>query len=762
MRRRAHNDESGDMPSPPQSPEAANAVGEALPVASSRDTHNQATRPKRRASVGLENPSPAKKVRRRSVNVNNSWLTNYGLTCTTRDAQCGKILTVSCRFCYTFGREALSNRTKYNKPIAVAKHWSKGRGGFRTDNFTAHFQSQHAQKYEEFEKLSIGEKENFFSVNVPFAETLRAHFSPVANELVTKVRRSIVVDILQEMLLEDQSYKLDSVFKESDDSELFDVTIKDNQNFEIVIGQVMLGGSFRFVQRSIARMKSQGTLAYIGSISEADIAKYVQSLSAISLQYISSIINSSLVWGYSVAFDAGSNHGDSYLDVRARFFNGVKILNVHILAIPLRARHTGENMALAVARLFESLLGNDWTNKLVGLSSDGAASMVGRISGAVTRLESMVSHSLYRVWCGAHQLDLAVQDAFSTHLKTSFQDPLHSLIGYLRRQTNLKQQMGTVCPTVATTRWLSIGEVCKWIITNRHKIQEYLDEKSPEIAPGNSWWLLLYAINSVMREVNLCFRYIQGRDTLIQQQTSRFQDVLTHLRDNVCIEVLGTSMDILLAATESDVIAQKDSLVAKRSALVSFIEQLGSYPTKLLDEMTLDDQNEVMNCFSIFILNMYANISNLVVMRDSTNAPSNRTAPPVLPVELCKLCPREFYALLEAKKAVLLHSIAEHTLEQLEEQFLRLRRMDLPEACKKNDFCGAWKPLGSSFELLKRFCGALASVFPTTATVESDFSLINIECDDQRRSLSQLSLAGILHSKQWDEVKRHRSIQETL
>ena len=92
------------------------------------------------------------------------------------------------------------------------------------------------------------------------------------------------------------------------------------------------------------------------------------------------------MWGYSVEFDAGSNHGDSYVDVIVRFFNGEKIQNVHVIAIPLRVRHTGENMALSVARLLEEMLGVDWTEKLVGISSDGAALMVGRISGTVTRL----------------------------------------------------------------------------------------------------------------------------------------------------------------------------------------------------------------------------------------------------------------------------------------------------------------------------------------------------------------------------------------
>ena len=67
-----------------------------------------------------------------------------------------------------------------------------------------------------------------------------------------------------------------------------------------------------------------------------------------------------------------------------------------------------------------------------------------------------------------------------------------------------------------------------------------------------------------------------------------------------------------------------------------------------------------------------------------------------------------------------------------------------------SSFVEAWAPFDDNqFALLKRFFGGLASVFPGTATVESDFSLINWEKDDYRASLTDFSLERILHSKQY-------------
>ncbi|KAI2502209.1 hypothetical protein MHU86_12261 [Fragilaria crotonensis] len=62
-------------------------------------------------------------------------------------------------------------------------------------------------------------------------------------------------------------------------------------------------------------------------------------------------------------------------------------------------------------------------------------------------------------------------------------------------------------------------------------------------------------------------------------------------------------------------------------------------------------------------------------------------------------------------------------------------------------FC---RGLGSIQTILKQFFGGLANVFP--GTVESDFSLINWEKDDYRTILTDLSLEGILHCKQYFEL----------
>ena len=53
------------------------------------------------------------------------------------------------------------------------------------------------------------------------------------------------------------------------------------------------------------------------------------------------------------------------------------------------------------------------------------------------------------------------------------------------------------------------------------------------------------------------------------------------------------------------------------------------------------------------------------------------------------------------------------------------------------------------FKHLKLFCGGLATAFPGTSTVESDFSVVKWEKDDCRIALTDFVLKGILHAKQF-------------
>ena len=68
----------------------------------------------------------------------------------------------------------------------------------------------------------------------------------------------------------------------------------------------------------------------------------------------------------------------------------------------------------------------------------------------------------------------------------------------------------------------------------------------------------------------------------------------------------------------------------------------------------------------------------------------------------------------------------------------------------KTFFNDAWDSVNTRFVTLRQFCGGLASMFPNTTSVESDFSMVKWEKDAHHTGLTSLSLEGVMHSKQLD------------
>jgi hypothetical protein len=120
------------------------------------------------------------------------------------------------------------------------------------------------------------------------------------------------------------------------------------------------------------------------------------------------------------------------LDLRIRIPMNGNIHNFHMLAVLMFAQHSGEEMFKLLSDSL-SALDPDWKMKIVGITTDGAASMTGVRKGIVSRIQAVATKGLIRVWCSAHQLDLALKKALGCLLE-AFLTTLTTMIAYLRRQ----------------------------------------------------------------------------------------------------------------------------------------------------------------------------------------------------------------------------------------------------------------------------------------------------------------------------------------
>lgn len=273
-------------------------------------------------------------------------------------------------------------------------------------------------------------------------------------------------------------------------------------------------------------------LGVLLDLMENMVSQYIQALVDVNLQQFSQLLCDKNRWAYPIAFDAATNHGNSYIDVRVSLCVSGKVHNLHVLAISFHDSHNGEAMFSVIQYMLQALIGDNWCKRLISAATDGAASMVGKYQGAVTRFRSGASGGFYRIWFAAHQLDIVIQDVVSCPLWDLFYAILIRILEFLRQQTNLKNAMRTICPLVASTRWLLLGIVLSWLSKHKCTVPQYIRTitTSPVAFSRRRWWVLLSGVSTFMQCVDVCFQSMQGKDTLFCEQNDHLVTLVEDVR----------------------------------------------------------------------------------------------------------------------------------------------------------------------------------------------------------------------------------------
>jgi hypothetical protein len=175
--------------------------------------------------------------------------------------------------------------------------------------------------------------------------------------------------------------------------------------------------------------------------------------------------------------------------------------------------------------------------------------------------------------------------------------------------------------------------------------------------------------------------------------------------------------------------------------------------------------DRIISTVANFSLEIVVGVSKIVVERNSSNN-ANDALPPVRPLDLWSMDARLFTASLQQQRQRLRQRFNEEEIERIDEQFRNLKiavreesglaRILEKEHARSNlsTFENSWNPLiGREFDDLRNYCGGIASVMPGTASVESDFSIINWTKDPSSQRLTDFSLEAILHCKQFGRLR---------
>jgi hypothetical protein len=561
-------------------------------------------------------------------------------------------------------------------------------------------------------------------------------------------------------------------FVHNEEDKVYVIEVKSVLKLNMITNFVAVGLSFRQASNIYRSVKEDTGMGVMGSITDVEVAQHCRMVCAINLQYLKEVLKN--IWAFAIAIDAGNNAGTAYLDLRMRCFFQGGLHNFHILAIPMRERHTGEYQYDLVDEALNVLAPN-WRHQLIGITTDGASAMTGCVQGTCTRLSNECVGNIFRIWCGAHQLDLVVKKAFNELMNEHFVNTLTGVTGHLRRQQNLIQDMRSTCPTYATTRWISMGKVLKWLKDNRLRLLYHFAEKKRACEPPTEWWVVVIAIQAMVERIEKTFTAMQGLKTLVCEQR-QLLTVLEHDLKARC-NIQGPMTDeeteaFSLALTNDPSLGfQKGNYLVKKQEVVDSLDEVGGFVLLSMDALQAsgDDRdmatrNNIVTTIANFSLQIVVGISKVCAERDNQNN-STQQLPPVLPLDLCSLLPRDFICCLEQQRIRLKQMFSDLEVEKIDIQFQNLRlafreRSEFHQLIQNSQagsvvqtFEQCWTPLRGEFHDLQRFCGAIASVMPGTSSVESDFSLINWTKDPFSQSLTDFSLESILHCKQYQKLR---------
>ena len=308
----------------------------------------------------------------------------------------------------------------------------------------------------------------------------------------------------------------------------------------------------------------------------------------------------------------------------------------------------------------------------------------------------------------------------------------------------------------------------KWLLDKRIQIVNYSDSLSEPFdnLPPDWWWVVVAGIHAVTEYVNPTFVKLQGRTLLVSQQTA----ILVKLGEDLSIHTgiegpFNTPTDIQQAIELADGrISTYKRWTISHAKVIEFLNDQGMYIRHTLDSLSDEWHEKVVTAIGTLLVTIVEQIFDIQAERNSKNHPAE-DLPPVLPHELVKMRTAHFgKTIVERHLSQLRESWDEETIGKIEDQHRQLclayRQEDALKSALNQcealsskglmSFEASWAIVQGRFDILRDFCGGIATVPANTATVESDFSVLGWEKDEYRKCLSDLALEGIMQSKQFE------------
>ncbi|BBM99397.1 hypothetical protein MPTK1_1g21000 [Marchantia polymorpha subsp. ruderalis] len=616
----------------------------------------------------------------------------YALKITERHAQTKAVIGVSSLLCITFGMES-------GDVGDIVKTWTVPH--FRVDLYVKHHSSGHPIKWAEYKAATDANKKKFFDNVVPYVNTIFSHFGNAAEKATILVEVAIVDVIIADMFFNSKDHggitqqRALSLFKKpsgeiAPGKAVYEVVLKNKLQFDLVADHLASGLSFRQVVSVMHHTKARIGIRRLGCLSDTDVSNCARVLVACNLQVLRNLLALESNWAISLAVDASTHLEHSYFDVSIHMHHSGVLYNLHILTLPIHNHHLAIVLSGMVIKMIDVLC-TRWRSILLGIGSDGANVMTWRIGGVVTLLVNETTHDVYRSWCLVHQADLVCKAQLNNLFDGQFMKMVNKIVSCLSKQDILIQQMGEKCPKM-TTRWMAMGDWTLWQIKKRLELIEFF---------------FVAAVCAIFKSVNKAIGNMQARNLLMSQHDEEIVRLLSGLVAECKVEheVLLDEVDLAREVSGQWLITH--------TAVDGFLRDQGSYVAQALEDMDGATVLMIKQNVGRLIVGMINFFSKIKTMRQGDNTARIEDAPQNLP-----------------------HQLSAERVAQIEDDHQEMRGAYLEggrfatvlDICDHmTTFEAGWKLVGQRFEALRDWA----------------------EKDEYRKSMTDLSLEGVLQSKQF-------------
>ncbi|KAF4039506.1 hypothetical protein GN244_ATG08337 [Phytophthora infestans] len=254
--------------------------------------------------------------------------------------------------------------------------------------------------------------------------------------------------------------------------------------------------------------------------------------------------------------------------------------------------------------------------------------------------------------------------------------------------------------------------------------------------------------------------FLEESKTLVTEQMAQMKRLSNHVWVRAVTDENHCNLDTRPTTLS---LAENNTIVCDQAIILDLLQDNGSFAIKFLDTMGTDAATLLDSDFARVIATLVKRVNSIKTERNEKNEPVEGELPPALPREFVKLKGRDLSALIVKHRDRMAPHWPDEEMDAIKQEHLALcdqhrsheqfrRSINNEVACHEKvcTFEDAWNNVDGKFATLKRFAGGLATTFPGTLTVESNFSILKWEKPPSKSRLTNLSLKGALHAKQFD------------